>query len=105
MVITYPLCDSKESEKVGLNSAVGDILIVIFVGLIAGFLASRLVMGKGRGWFLDIVIGILGAILGRWLAGLVGISIGFGIFGDIVIAFVGAVILLLIWRLLFRRKH
>ena len=83
----------------------GDILIVIFVGLIAGFLASRVVMGKGRGWFWDIVIGILGAILGRWLAGLVGLSIGFGIFGDIVIAFVGAVILLLIWRLLFRRKH
>ena len=83
----------------------GDILIVIFVGLIAGFLASRVVMGKGRGWLWDIVIGILGAILGRWLAGLVGLSIGFGIFGDIVIAFVGAVILLLIWRLLFRRKH
>jgi len=83
-----------------------DILVVIFVGLIAGFLASRVVMGKGRGWFLDIVIGILGAFIGRWLAGLLNISIGLGIIGDIVIAFVGAVILLLIWRLLFsRRKH
>jgi uncharacterized membrane protein YeaQ/YmgE (transglycosylase-associated protein family) len=83
-----------------------DFLVVIFVGLIAGFLASRVVMGKGRGWFLDIVIGILGAFIGRWLAGLLNISIGLGILGDIVIAFVGAVILLLIWRLLFgRRKH
>jgi uncharacterized membrane protein YeaQ/YmgE (transglycosylase-associated protein family) len=83
-----------------------DFLVVIFVGLIAGFLASRVVMGKGRGWFLDIVIGILGAFIGRWLAGLLNISIGFGIIGDIVIAFVGAVILLLIWRMLFgRRKH
>jgi uncharacterized membrane protein YeaQ/YmgE (transglycosylase-associated protein family) len=83
----------------------GNILIFLLVGLIAGFLASRVVMGKGRGWFWDIVIGILGAFLGGWLAGLLGISIGLGILGDIVIAFVGAVILLLIWRLLFRRKH
>ncbi len=83
--------------------SLGNILIFIFVGLIAGFLASRVVLGKGRGWFWDIVIGILGAIIGGWLAGLVGIKIGYGIFGQIVIAFVGALILLLIWRLLFHR--
>jgi uncharacterized membrane protein YeaQ/YmgE (transglycosylase-associated protein family) len=77
----------------------------LVVGLIAGFLASRVVTGKGRGWFWDIVIGILGAILGGWLAGLLNISIGFGIFGQIVIAFVGALILLLIWRLVFGRHH
>jgi uncharacterized membrane protein YeaQ/YmgE (transglycosylase-associated protein family) len=85
---------------------VGNILIFILVGLIAGFLASRVVLGKGRGWFLDIVIGILGAVLGGWLAGLLNISIGYGIFGQIVVAFVGALILLILWRLLFgRRKH
>jgi uncharacterized membrane protein YeaQ/YmgE (transglycosylase-associated protein family) len=81
----------------------GNILIYILVGLIAGFLASRVVTGKGRGWFWDIVIGILGAIFGGWLAGLLNISIGFGIFGQIVVAFVGALILLVIWRLLFGR--
>jgi len=85
---------------------VGNILIFILVGLIAGFLASRVVLGKGRGWFLDIVIGILGAILGGWLADLLHISIGYGIFGQIVVAFVGALILLILWRLVFgRRKH
>lgn len=84
----------------------GNILIFILVGLIAGFLASRVVLGKGRGWFLDIVIGILGAVLGGWLAGLLNISIGYGIFGQVVVAFVGALILLILWRLLFgRRKH
>ena len=84
----------------------GNILIFILVGLVAGFLASRVVLGKGRGWFLDIVIGILGAVLGGWLADLLHISIGFGIFGQIVVAFVGALILLVIWRVLFhRRKH
>ena len=84
----------------------GNILIFILVGLIAGFLASRVVLGKGRGWFLDIVIGILGAVLGGWLADLLHISIGYGIFGQIVVAFVGAMILLIVWRLLFgRKKH
>ena len=81
-------------------------VIFILVGLIAGFLANRVVTGKGRGWFWDIVIGILGAIIGGWLAGLLNIPIGFGIFGQIVIAFVGALILLLVWRLVFgRHKH
>ena len=84
----------------------GSILIFILVGLIAGFLASRVVTGKGRGWFWDIIIGVLGAVIGGWLASLLNVSIGFGIFGQIVIAFVGALILLLVWRALFgRRKH
>jgi uncharacterized membrane protein YeaQ/YmgE (transglycosylase-associated protein family) len=82
-------------------------LVFIVVGLIAGFLASRVVTGKGKGWLLDIVIGILGAILGGWLAGLIHFSIGYGIFGEVVIAFAGAVILLLLWGALFgrRRRH
>ena len=82
------------------------ILVYILVGLVAGFLASRIVLGKGRGWLMDIVIGILGALLGGWLANQLHISINLGadILNKIVIAFVGAVILLLIWRLIFRRK-
>ncbi len=79
------------------------IAVFILIGLVAGFLASLVVMGRGRGWFWNLIIGILGAIFGGWLAGLVHFSIGYGIFGQIVVAFVGAVILLLIWRVLFRR--
>ncbi len=82
-----------------------NILVFILVGLVAGFLASRIVTGKGKGWFWDIVIGIIGAVIGGWLAGLVHFSIGYGIFGEIVIAFVGAVILLLVWRALFGGKR
>lgn len=82
-----------------------NVVVYLVVGLIAGFLASRVVFGKGRGWFWDIVIGILGAIIGAWLAGLLHISINVGpsIVNQIIIAFAGAVILLLIWRVLFRR--
>ena len=80
-----------------------NIAVFILVGLIAGFLASLVVMGRGRGWFWNLVIGMLGAVIGGWLAGLLHISIGYGIFGQIVIAFVGAVVLMLVWRLVFRR--
>lgn len=82
-----------------------DIVIFIVVGLIAGFLASRIVFGRGGGWLMDIVIGILGAVIGGWLAGQLHISINVGVqfVNQIIVAFVGAVILLLIWRLVFRR--
>jgi uncharacterized membrane protein YeaQ/YmgE (transglycosylase-associated protein family) len=86
---------------------IGSILIFVLVGLIAGFLASRVVTGKGRGLLWDLVIGILGAFIGGWLAGLLHISIGYdGIVGQIIIAFAGAVILVLPFRLVFgRKKH
>jgi len=76
------------------------ILIWIVVGAIAGFVASKVLTGKGMGLLWDIVAGILGAFLGGWLAGLVGISVSPGTFtvGGLVSAFVGAVILLLIFR-------
>ena len=76
------------------------ILIWIIVGAIAGFVASKVLTGKGMGLLWDIVAGILGAFLGGWLAGLVGISVSPGTFtvGGLVSAFVGAVILLLIFR-------
>lgn len=83
-----------------------NIVVFIVVGLVAGFLASLVVMGRGRGWFWNLIIGILGAIIGGWLAGQLHISVNLGpsILNQIIIAFVGAVILLLLWRLVFRRK-
>jgi len=83
-----------------------NILVFIVVGLVAGFLASRVVLGKGRGLLMDILIGIVGAIIGGWLAAQLHISVNVGpsILNQIIVAFVGAVILLLIWRLLFRRR-
>ncbi len=76
------------------------ILVWIIVGAIAGFVASKVLTGKGMGLLLDIVAGILGAFLGGWLAGLVGISVSPGTFtvGGLVSAFVGAVILLVVFR-------
>lgn len=80
------------------------IVLFIVVGLVAGFLASLVVMGRGRGWFWNLIIGILGAIIGGWLASQLHLHLPFpDLVNRIVLAFVGAVILLLLWRLLFRR--
>jgi uncharacterized membrane protein YeaQ/YmgE (transglycosylase-associated protein family) len=74
-----------------------NIVVWIIVGGIAGFLASKVLSGKGMGLIWDIVVGILGAFVGGWLAGLVGISVS-NILVLVVVAFVGAVILLVIFR-------
>ena len=80
----------------------GGFIVWIIVGGLAGFLASKVITGKGLGLIWDIVVGILGGFLGGWLAGLVGIS-ATNILMDIVVAFVGAAILLVVFRALTHR--
>ena len=81
------------------------ILILIIVGAIAGFVASKVLTGKGMGLLFDIIVGILGAFLGGFLANLVGIQVDTGSFtiGGLLAAFVGAIILLVIFRALTQR--
>jgi uncharacterized membrane protein YeaQ/YmgE (transglycosylase-associated protein family) len=80
-----------------------DIVVLIIVGGIAGFLASKVLTGKGMGLIWDIVVGIVGAFVGGWLAGLAHISVA-NIIVRIVVAFVGAVILLIILRAVTGRR-
>jgi uncharacterized membrane protein YeaQ/YmgE (transglycosylase-associated protein family) len=75
----------------------GGLIWWIVVGLIAGFLAGKVMKGGGFGVIMDIVVGIAGAILGGWVFGLIGIHAG-GLIGSIVVAFIGAVILVWIVR-------
>lgn len=72
----------------------------IIVGLIAGWLAGRVMKGGGYGVIVDIILGILGGILGGWLFGLLGVWQGRGMIGSIIVAFIGAVILVWITRLI-----
>jgi uncharacterized membrane protein YeaQ/YmgE (transglycosylase-associated protein family) len=77
--------------------SIGGLIVWLIVGAIAGYLASKVLTGKGMGIIWDIVVGILGAFVGGWLASIANISVG-NIFVEIVVAFVGAVILLVIFR-------
>lgn len=79
-----------------------NLVVFLLVGLVAGFLASKVMTGRGMGVIWDIVVGVLGAFLGGWLAGVLGIAVG-GLLVEIVVAFVGALILLFIFRALIGR--
>jgi len=77
----------------------GDLIYWIVVGLIAGWLAGKVMKGGGYGVLIDIILGILGAIVGGWVFGLLQLHAG-GLMWSIIVAFVGAVILVWITRLL-----
>jgi uncharacterized membrane protein YeaQ/YmgE (transglycosylase-associated protein family) len=81
------------------------LLIILVVGLIAGWLASRLVSGGGYGLVGDLCIGIVGALIGNWLLPQLGIHLGTGMLTAIVSATIGAVILLLVLRLVQPRRR
>jgi uncharacterized membrane protein YeaQ/YmgE (transglycosylase-associated protein family) len=76
------------------------LLVMILVGLAAGWLAGKIVRGAGYGVVGDIVVGILGAFIGNWLLRQLGIHLASGIVGAILTAALGAVVLLLVVRLL-----
>ena len=71
----------------------------IVVGLIAGWLAGKVMKGGGYGVLIDIILGILGGILGGWIFGVLGWQ-GGGLIASLIVAFVGAVILVGITRLI-----
>jgi uncharacterized membrane protein YeaQ/YmgE (transglycosylase-associated protein family) len=79
------------------------LLIILFVGLVAGWLAGQIVQGTGFGLIADIAIGIVGAFIGSWLLPHLGIHLGSGIVQAIIGATLGALVLLLILRLAYRR--
>jgi uncharacterized membrane protein YeaQ/YmgE (transglycosylase-associated protein family) len=80
----------------------GSILVWALIGLVAGFLASKVMTGRGKGIVTDIVIGIIGALAGGLLARYLGVTTAItsrSIIVEIVIAFAGAVILLAVLRM------
>jgi uncharacterized membrane protein YeaQ/YmgE (transglycosylase-associated protein family) len=83
-----------------MNMSSESLLVILFVGLIASWLAGQIVRGTGFGIVGDIIIGILGAFVGSWLLPQLGVHLGTGMIGAIVNATVGAVLLLLVVRLL-----
>jgi uncharacterized membrane protein YeaQ/YmgE (transglycosylase-associated protein family) len=75
------------------------LLVIILVGIVAGFLAGRVMEGGGFGLIGDLLVGLIGAFIGDWLLPRLGIHLGVGIVAAIMNAFIGAVVLLLILRL------
>ena len=77
----------------------------IVLGLIAGFIASKIVNKEGQGLIIDIVLGVVGAVIGGFLFnqfGAAGVT-GFNIY-SMFVAVVGAVVVLVLYHLLTGRR-
>jgi uncharacterized membrane protein YeaQ/YmgE (transglycosylase-associated protein family) len=77
----------------------------LVLGLIAGFIASKMYAGSGQGVVLDIVLGIVGAFVGGFLFNVFGASgvTGFNIY-SMIVAIIGAVVVLWIYHALAGRR-
>ena len=77
----------------------------IILGLVSGFIASKLVNKRGEGVLLDIVLGVVGAFVGGWLFTTFGASgiTGLNIY-SMIVAVIGAVVVLVIYYALVRRR-
>ncbi len=81
------------------------ILATIIVGLLAGWLASLIMKARG-GLLIDLILGVVGGFVGGWLSSLIlGVNTMTGItITSIITALVGAIIVLFLYRLIFRRR-
>src|SRR5580698_4879726 len=104
------LCSTCVTAAYGqsLSGPSGDTMSIfawIVLGLLAGFIGSKIVNRRGEGIVLDILLGVVGAFAGGWL---------FSVFGEpgvsglnlysMFVAVVGSVVLLLLYHMVFRRR-
>ena len=75
------------------------LLVILFVGIVAGWLAGRVMAGGGFGLIGDLIVGLIGAFIGDWLLPRLGLHLGTGLLELILNAFIGAVVLLFLLRL------
>jgi len=78
----------------------------LILGLIAGFIGSKIVNHQGQGMLLDIALGIVGALVGGFLFDLIGATgvTGLNIY-SMLVAIAGAVVVLLIYNSVAGRRH
>jgi uncharacterized membrane protein YeaQ/YmgE (transglycosylase-associated protein family) len=76
------------------------LLVILFVGVVAGWLAGHIVHGTGLGLVNDMIIGVIGAFAGEWILPQLGVHLRAGIVGAIINATLGAIPLLLAIRLI-----
>jgi len=77
------------------------LLWVIVIGILAGWIAGKIMRGSGFGLLGDLIVGVIGSLLGSFIFGLLGLG-AYGLIGRLVIAIIGAVILL--WLIRFIKK-
>ena len=66
----------------------------IIIGIVAGYLAGKIMRGGGFGVIVNLILGIIGGVLGGWVFSLLGISAG-GILGSLITSTVGAIFVIM----------
>ncbi len=79
-----------------------NLLMVIVVGIVAGWLAGKIQKGRGFGLLGDLVIGVLGSVFGSWLFWQLGLYT-YGFLGNVIVAVVGALVILYVFGLIVKR--
>ena len=86
-----------------LDQDTQNLLWFLGIGLVAGFLAGKIMGGRGFGLVGNLVVGVVGALLGGYLVGFLGIDMGDGVGGKLLTALGGAIVLVLISGLIKKR--
>jgi uncharacterized membrane protein YeaQ/YmgE (transglycosylase-associated protein family) len=81
------------------------LVIVLLVGVIAGWLAGRIMRGAGFGLIGDVIVGIIGALVASLLFPSVGVHVGTGLGAEIITSTLGAIIFLALVRLTTRSAY
>jgi uncharacterized membrane protein YeaQ/YmgE (transglycosylase-associated protein family) len=98
-LISDVIVRSRETGDFFMHVSNEGILVILFVGLVAGWLAGKIVRGTGFGIIGDILVGIAGALVASFLFPKLGIHLGTGLISEIIYSAIGAVLLLLVVRL------
>lgn len=88
-----------------MNLSNESLLVIILVGIVAGWLAGKIVAGGGFGLIGDLIVGVVGAFIGDWLLPRLHIHLGDGVISLIINATIGAIALLLIIRVVSGRRR
>jgi uncharacterized membrane protein YeaQ/YmgE (transglycosylase-associated protein family) len=76
------------------------IIVTLIIGLVAGWIASKVVSGAGLGLIGNIVVGIIGAFIAAWLFPQIGLGFGGGFIWNVIDAAIGAIILLVVVKVI-----
>jgi uncharacterized membrane protein YeaQ/YmgE (transglycosylase-associated protein family) len=84
--------------------SIESLIIWLVIGLIAGWIAGKVVRGSGFGIVGDMVVGIIGAVIAGWLLPRLGVGaiVAQPFINNVIFAAIGAIILLLVLRLIRR---
>jgi uncharacterized membrane protein YeaQ/YmgE (transglycosylase-associated protein family) len=81
-----------------MNLSNESLVVILLVGIVAGWLAGRLVDGGGFGLIGDLIVGVIGAFIGDWVLPRLNVHLGMGMVALVLNATIGAILLLIVLR-------